>query len=221
MALFVRVQRAHNLGKAKAHVKYIAFRSREMPGEERGAFDRRTDHADVARFNDKLDDYMTRHPAATKMYKMTVSLSEQEFRGMGLTSWKPIVREVMANLEQKWGREFQWIASEHMAKGHPHVHIAIKGTCVDQTGRYRQLRLDKDHLKDIKKEFGRVIERTRTQEMERDRSREMSRGDTFLRALEVALRALSRPDREDDYEQEHQAWLRRRREPDRGDDRGR
>jgi type IV secretory pathway VirD2 relaxase len=223
VAQFVKVARAANLGKARAHVKYIAFRSRELPQEERGAFDKRTDHADVGRFNEKLEDYMTRHPMANKAYKMTVSLSEREFRERGLTSWKPIVREVMANLEKQWGREFQWIASEHMAKGHPHVHIVIKATCVDQTGRYRQLRLDKADLQDIKKEFGRVLERYRVHEREQERDRSLSRGDMLMRAFESALRALSGAAREDDHdsEQEHQKWLRKQRDRARDDDRGR
>jgi len=117
VALYVRVQRSKDLGKAKAHVNYIAFRSRETPQEERGASSRSSDHADVAKFRDNLEDHMTRHPMATKAYKMTISLSEKEFRELGLTSWKPIVREAMANLEQEWGRKLQWIAWSTWRRG--------------------------------------------------------------------------------------------------------
>jgi hypothetical protein len=222
MALYVRVQRAKHLGKAKAHVNYIAFRSRENVGEERGAFGRSSDHADVAKFRENLGDHMTRHPMATKAYKLTISLSEKEFRELGLTGWKPMVREAIGNLEKEWGRQLQWMASEHMAKGHPHVHIVIKATAWHDTGRYGQLRLDKQHIQDIKKEFGRVIERHRERPKEQDRSMERSFGDTMLRAVEMALRALSRTDRdEDEHEMEraHQRWLRRQRSRD--DDRGR
>jgi type IV secretory pathway VirD2 relaxase len=176
----------------------------------------------VAKFRDNLGDHMTRHEMATKAYKLTISLSEKEFRELGLTSWKPIVREAMANLEKEWGRQFQWIASEHMAKGHPHVHIVIKATVWHDTGRYGQLRLDKQHIQDIKKEFGRVIERHRERPKEQERSVERSFADTMLRAVEVALRSLSRLDRDDDeheIERAHQRWLRQQRSRD--DDRGR
>jgi len=221
MGLFVRVQRCRDLGKAKAHVNYIAFRSREMPEEERGAFGKTSDHADVAKFRDNLGDHMTRHPMATKAYKMTISLSEKEFRELGLSSWKPIVREAMANLEKEWGRQFQWIASEHMAKGHPHVHIVIKATAWHETRRYGQLRLDKQHLQDIKKEFGRVLDRHRERSKEQERAPGRTYADILLRAVEGALRALSRSDRDEDeheIERAHQRWLRQR---SRDDDRGR
>jgi type IV secretory pathway VirD2 relaxase len=216
----MKVKLCRDAGKARAHVNYIAFRSRETPGEERGAFDQRSDHANVERFNENLEDRLTRHPMANKAYKLTLSLSEKEFRERGLTSWKPVVREAMANLQKQWGREFQWIASEHMAKGHPHVHIVIKATCVDESGRFRQLRLDKQHLLDVKREVNRVIERHRVRDQERFHSH--SRGDTFLRAFETALRALTRHDREEEQELEmaHQRWLRGR-SRDRDDDRGR
>ena len=218
MALFVKVKLCRDLGRARAHVKYIAFRSRETPQEERGAFDKRTDHADVARFNDNLEDRLTRHPMANKAYKVTMSLSEREFRQLGLTSWKPVVREAMVNLQQKWGKQFEWIASEHMAKGHPHVHIAIKATCQEEAGRCRQLRLDKVHLQELKHEVARIIERDRPRVQERDHSREM--GDTLYRAFDAALRALVSHDKEEEHEAEraHQRWLRRR-SPD--NDRGR
>jgi hypothetical protein len=217
MGLFVKVKRCFDLGKAKAHVNYIAFRSREAPGEERGAFDQQHDHADVGRFRDNLEDPLTRHPMANKAYKLTISLSDREFRERGLTSWKPVIREAMENLERKWGRQLDWIAAEHMAQGHPHVHIVVKGTCIDEAGRRRQLRLDKVHLQELKREIGRVIEKDRP----RERERSLARADTLMRAFEAALRALSRPDREEEYEREseHQRWLRRR--PARDDDRGR
>ncbi|HLN61945.1 MAG TPA: hypothetical protein VK464_10390 [Symbiobacteriaceae bacterium] len=217
MGLFVKVKRSFDVGKAKAHVNYIAFRSREAPGEERGAFDRDHDHADVTRFREHLEDPLTRHPMATKAYKLTISLSDREFRALGLTSWKPVVREAMENLERKWGRQLDWIAAEHMAKGHPHVHVVIKGTCVDSTGRERQLRLDKVHLQELKQEIRWVAEKNRS--LERERS--MAKTDTLMRAFEAALRALSQPDHEEEHEREteHQRWLRGRRSRD--DDRGR
>lgn len=218
MALFVRVKRCFDLGKARAHVNYIAFRSRETPAEPRGAFDAHRDHADVRPFADSLEDRLTRHPMANKAYKVTISLSEREFRQMGMTSWKPVVREAMANLQQRWGKEFDWIASEHMAKGHPHVHVVIKATFRDETGRYRQLRLDKQHLAELRQEISRIVERDRPRVVERPATRSM--GDSLVRGFERVLMALAAQEREDEYEIEraHQRWLRGR---SRDDDRGR
>ncbi|MFZ5817464.1 MAG: relaxase/mobilization nuclease domain-containing protein [Bacillota bacterium] len=218
MALFVKVKRSMDLGKARAHVNYIAFRSRETPAEQRGAFDAHRDRADARLFAESLDDRLTRHPMATKAYKVTISLSEREFRQLGLTSWKPVVREAMANLQQRWGKEFDWIASEHMARGHPHVHIVIKATCRDGTGRLRQLRLDRQHLAELRQDVGRIIERDRPRAV--DRSSARFNGDTLLRGFERVLMALAAREREDEHENEraHQRWLRSR---SRDDDRGR
>jgi len=216
MGLFMRVSLCRHAAKAKAHVKYIAFRSREGPLEERGAFDRNSDHADVGRFNDNLEDHLTRHPMANKAYKVTLSLSEREFGQRGMTSWKTVVREAMENLQKQWGMEFQWIAAEHMAKGHPHVHIVIKAVGQDESGRFRQLRLDKQRLEELRREVDRVIERRRPREQERL----LSRADTFLRDMEAALRSLSRHDQDEDREWEHQLWLRGR-SRSRDDGRGR
>jgi hypothetical protein len=221
MPLFVKVKRCHDLGKAQAHVKYIAFRSRETPADERGAFDARSNHADVKAFYERLDDRLTRHPMAPKAYKVTISLSEREFDGRGMTSWRPVVRKAMEILQQRWGRRFDWIAAEHMAKGHPHVHIVIKATCFDESGRYRQLRLDKEHLKELRQEIDRILERDRPRELEREfRSRSMA--ETLYRGFERALTALLKADREEEQEIEraHQRWLRGR-DRDSDDGRGR
>jgi hypothetical protein len=220
MALYVRVKLCRDLGKAKAHVKYIAFRSRETAGEQRGAFTARSDHAEVGEFADQLGDRLTRHPMANKAYKMHFSLSEREFRQLGLTSWKPIVREAMENLQHKWGKEFDWIAAEHMAKGHPHVHLVIKAVYRDESGRHRQLRLDKQHLEELKREIDRVIERHRLREQ--DRSRPLQIADTLLRAFDRALREIIGSEREEEheFEQAHPRRLRRR-PPRDSDDRGR
>lgn len=210
MGLYMRVKLCRHLGKARAHVKYIAFRSREAPGESRGAFDGHRDHVDVLRFSENLEDRLTRHPMANKAYKMHLSLSEKEFRELGLTSWKPVVREAMENLQRQWGARFEWIAAEHMAKGHPHVHIAIKATCRDEEGRERQLRLDKEHLRDMKREVGRIIERDRSRD--RERPLVVDRDDVWLRTFDGFLQAIVQEERANsgEIEREHQRWLHQR-----------
>lgn len=60
-------------------------------------------------------------------------------------SWKPTVREAKENLQERWGHRFDCIALEHMANGHPLVHLVIKATCVDERFNQRQPRLDQSN----------------------------------------------------------------------------
>jgi type IV secretory pathway VirD2 relaxase len=199
MGLYLRVGLCRNLAKVRAHVNYIVFRSREAKDEERGAFSSRSDHADVREFRDNLADPLTRHSMANKAYKLTISLSEREFQQRQLESWKPIVREAMDALQKQWGRSFRWIASEHMAKGHPHVHVVIKATCLDDHHRWRQLRLDKGHLMDMRRELGRCLDRHRPRTMAREplgRSLGLTMVDALLAALQRHVRAMERQQEE-------------------------
>lgn len=208
-----------DIGKARAHVNYIAFRSREREFEDRGAFSRVSDHADVRAFNERLEDHATRHPMANKAYKIHISLSEREFRERELTSWKPIVREAMENLEKRWGVRLQWIAAEHMARGHPHVHIVLKAAHVNDRYQHRQLRVDPERLKDLRQEVDRSLERQRPRVQERPRGLDLSRGDMMLRIFDIFLRGLEKAAQESEREQERELEYRRRRSRD--DDRDR
>jgi hypothetical protein len=143
-------------------VRYITYRSREQAQEERTSFDAKNDRADVKAFNDRLEDPVNRHHMATKAYKITFSLSRDEFQKTGLESWKPVIREAMANLEARWGKQLDWIASEHRTVDHPHCHVVVRAGYTDSTGRSRQLRINREQLKGVRREVGRIVAREKT-----------------------------------------------------------
>lgn len=159
--VFVKTRFTNKIGAAKAHIRYIAFRSREVPGNEKGIFDRDQDHAQVDKFLKRLDDRLTRHPEVPKLHKLVLSFSEEQWKNCGYTSWKPIAREVMDKFEQRTGKRVEWVGAEHMAKGHPHCHIAMKATYTDKDGKEHRLRLTKADVKVFKEEMRRIYERDR------------------------------------------------------------
>jgi hypothetical protein len=159
--VFVKTRFTNKLGAAKAHIRYIAFRSREVPENEKGIFDREQDHAQVDKFIKRLDDKLTRHPEVPKLHKLVLSFSDEQWRNCGYTSWKPIAREVMEAFEKRTGKQVEWVGAEHMAKGHPHCHIAMKATYRDKDGKEHRLRLTKDDVKVFKEEMRRIYERDR------------------------------------------------------------
>jgi len=141
-----------NLKAARKSVRYYCFRSRElqMPGAARvGAFNRATDSADVAAFNRRLDDPLTRDPKIAKMHRLMFSLSQQAWDRCGLESWKPIVREALADFERRQGIRLDWIAAEHLNPYHPHVHVAIKSVYTTEDDRHRRLRLTNRHREEL------------------------------------------------------------------------
>lgn len=220
MGLYARGRFTRSLPRARAHVRYIAFRSREIPEDRLGAFNARSDHAEVKTFMDRLEDPLTRHPQAVKAYTLFFSLSQDEFRRAGLESWKPVIREAMATLQTKWGREFDWIAAEHMVEGHPHCHVTIKAVCTTERGTRRQLRLTKERIADLKQEVGRIISRERDRHQELTRKPELGRGHDLERAFLRALDTIAREEEQANREAERYRPPVRRR-PARGDDRGR
>lgn len=231
--LYLRVTPVRSVGKLQAHIRYIAFRSRELPTDGRGVFGARTDHAEVATFSQRLPHFVTRHEMATKGYKVILSLSGAEFRRLGLTSWKPVVRDAMANLENRWGCKLDWIGAEHMIRRHPHCHLVIRAVRQDEHGKYRQLRLSKDHLADIRGEVGRILtrEQSRTQELERAPAREhgLERGDAgrdlggaLIRSFVASLRTAEREIERDAAQQRTVDQRRRQKQRDwRAEERGR
>lgn len=160
-AVFVKVGFSNKLGAAKAHVRYIAFRSRDMPEQDRGVFDRDHDHAQVDKFIKSLDDPLTRHPQVAKVHKVILSFSQAQWDNCGYASWKPLAREVMQRFEERTGKRLEWVAAEHLKKGHPHCHVAIKSVWTDEQGKRHRLRFGKEDMKVLKEEMRRVYERDR------------------------------------------------------------
>lgn len=221
--VFVKHTYTTKLGAGQAHTRYIAFRSRDMPDQDRGAFSRDRDHAQVDSFNRSLDHRLIRHPQVATLHKVVLSLREDQWRATEWTSWKPAVREVMARFETATGKRLNWIAAEHMTRGHPHCHVAIAGVCRDQMGQERRLRITMREIKILQEEFQRIYERDRvlhrSVEQELDREQERIERPVIGRVagdlLRKLVQAVNRENRRHQLERE-MAERQRERERERG-----
>lgn len=238
MPATVKMTFTKHLDRAAKSVRYYAFRSHEVPRAERGAFSRSSEHADIRRFTNGLRHSLTEDTRGRnghvrqypKMHRLLFSLSRDEFQKSGLTSWKPVVREVLAEWERAKGIRLEWIASEHPSPTHPHVHIAIKSVYRDLAGREHRLFVNRDTLNQLRIGVRMVVRRHREQhwrqiEEQRAIEREARAAEQNLqRAMEQAMRSLvrdlDRMAREEERPLEPQPRLRRR-QPVRDDrDRG-
>lgn len=153
---FYRDPGMHKSGKKKTRkienaVRYITFRSRELhENKEYGLFGKDTDYANIRDFLDKIkSDKAIKHPRAVKAHELVISFRQDDYNRLGI-DYKKLTRQIMSELEKKKGMKLEWVASEHLRVGHPHVHIIIKSTGIDQEGKTRRLKLDiprKDHAK--------------------------------------------------------------------------
>lgn len=206
--LILKINYTKHLDRARKSVRYHAFRTREVPREQLGMFDRDRDHADVAPFLESLDDPLTR-PKQTRggtvyrpvMHRLMFSLSRQEFESCGLTSWKPVIREALGAFERYHGIRLEWIAAEHQSQTHPHVHVDIKSVAVGPDGQPRRLRITQEMRQHLRWAVEGIIRRERERiREERAQQRAIQRGfDRFLDSILHSLsRELGRAAREDD-----------------------
>ena len=151
----------NDLKRDQSHIRYIAFRTRENREDTRGVFNALHDHADVKTFINNLNDRITRHPRSPKLHRIYVSLSQDEYSKLMQPDYKNIVRQAIAEFERRKGIKLEWVAAEHYARGHPHVHIAIKATYTDLSGAKHHLLLRYDDIKMLRSCFDREVDRYR------------------------------------------------------------
>lgn len=217
--VFLKINYTTNLEAARRSVRYHAFRSRESEEERKGVFDRRSDHASIDRFLDRLNDPLTRdwttrkgrRITPAKMHRLIFSLRRRDFDAAGLTSWKPIIREALARFETEQGIRLDWVAAEHLSATHPHVHVDIKSVYTASDGTRHRLKIRGDWRIALKKAVDQVLAR------ELERAREERRQQRELdRAIESITKDLLRGLREAGRDQEHDPaplGPRRRRHP--------
>lgn len=207
--LILKINYTKYLDRARKSVRYHAFRTREVPREQRGMFDRDRDHADVARFIEALDDPLTK-PKETRrgtihypvMHRLMFSLSRQEFEACGLTSWKPVIREALGAFERYHGIRLEWIAAEHQSRTHPHVHVDIKSVVMGPDGNPRRLRITQELRQHLRWAVEGILRRERERlRAEREQERAIQRGmERFLDSMLHSLaRGLGQAAREDEH----------------------
>ncbi|HEY3365997.1 MAG TPA: hypothetical protein VGK74_13150 [Symbiobacteriaceae bacterium] len=229
--LVLKINYTKSLDRAAKSVRYHAFRTREVPIDERGMFNRSTDHADIKAFIRSLDDPLTRDRTTRggrviqppKMHRLMFSLRRRDFVACGFTSWKPVIREALESFEREQGIKLDWVAAEHLSATHPHAHVDVKSVYTAPDGTRHRLVITQDMRLALKAAVERVIERERTRA---DEERRQQRAfDKAVRDLTMALvRGLREAGRADERETDSLVHRRpkRRPQPDRDtDDRGR
>ncbi|MFZ5823882.1 MAG: hypothetical protein ACOY94_06080 [Bacillota bacterium] len=227
--LVLKINYTTSLDRAAKSVRYHAFRSRELPAEGKGIFDRTSDHADVGRFVRSLDDPLTQDrvtrrgrviPTA-KLHRLMFSLSRREFESCGFTSWKPVIREALEHFERYHGIKLEWVAAEHQSATHPHVHVDIKSVYTAADGTRHRLVITNEMRKHLRWAVEGVMKRERTRYQEERRQHKAF--DRAVRDLTVdltrgllkGLRDATREDGPDPLGKQN----RRRRRPERDDER--
>jgi len=229
--LLLKINYTTSLDRAAKSVRYHAFRSRELPAEGKGIFDRTSDHADVRKFVRSLDDPLTQDrvtrrgkviPTA-KMHRLMFSLSRREFESCGFTSWKPVIREALEHFERYHGIKLEWVAAEHQSGTHPHVHVDIKSVYTAADGTRHRLVITNEMRLHLRYAVEGIMKREREiHQEERRQARAMDKalGD-LTRDLTRGLMGLLRDAARDDPDPLNQTRRRRPRRDERDDDDGR
>lgn len=154
-----------NISQVKAHAKYIGFRSRELPEEEKGFFDKDNDKfADYKKFIKRIESNRAiRHPNAVKAHKLIFSLKEVDYNAYKRSGkdYKDLIRNTLKEYEEKHNVKLDWIASLHNSEGHPHAHVIIKAVSdiKDKDGRFKRIYLKKEDFKELKGIFDKEFDK--------------------------------------------------------------
>lgn len=180
IAEFVSTKFKKNLGEAKNHVRYIAFRARET-NEKYGLWDEEKEQVSVEEFCSSLEDKRTSHSSIAKIHTVLFSMSGDEWNRSEFQdgNYKEMIRNIMKDFQLSKGITLSWVAAEHNEKGHPHVHVAIKSVYKDGDGVERRLNISKEDREWFKDAFRQEKNRIRGYELEPperefDRSKRMN-----------------------------------------------
>lgn len=158
------------VGRAKGHIKYMEA-NREIHRNKPQLFNGEREHINRRDFFDRLEG---QPKSGVVLHKMVITLSEDE-RDRLKINLKQLARDTMASFETKINRRLDWVAAIHDDKGHPHVHIAIRGRDMDgkQVGIFpihvKQLKEIADREKTRQAEHTRGIDRSLIKEYQRER----------------------------------------------------
>jgi type IV secretory pathway VirD2 relaxase len=115
-------QRTGDLGAAKAHLRYIQRDGITRDGLPGRLYDATSDDVDGGAFLDRSE-------GDPHQFRFIVS-PEDSAR---LQDLKPLIRDLMRQMEQDLDTGLDWVAIDHFNTGHPHTHIVIRGR--DDQGR--------------------------------------------------------------------------------------
>lgn len=109
-------QRAGELGPARAHLRYIQRDGVTREGSPGRLYDAGSDDADGHAF-------LERSEHDPHQFRFIVSAEDSE----RLADLKPVIRDLMQQMERDLGTKLDWIAVDHFNTGHPHTHVVVRG----------------------------------------------------------------------------------------------
>ena len=101
---------------SRAHLHYIQRDSATPDGAPGGLYSADRDVADGAAF-------VERGSGDRHQFRFIVSAED----GDQYPDLKPLVRRLMAQMEEDLGTKLDWVAADHRDTGHPHSHIMLRG----------------------------------------------------------------------------------------------
>ncbi len=111
-----------DLGAARAHLNYIQRDGVTREGSPGSAYDANRDVVDQGAFLDR---------SKGDPHQFRIILSPED--GDRLHDLKPLVRDLLGQMERDLHTKLDWVAVDHFNTGHPHSHIVIRGK--DDQGR--------------------------------------------------------------------------------------
>jgi len=109
-------QGAGELGAARAHLRYIQRDGVTREGNPGRLYDAVTDEADGNAF-------LQRSAQDPHQFRFIVSAEDSD----RIADLKPVIRDLMQQMEKDLGTKLDWIGVDHFNTGHPHTHIIIRG----------------------------------------------------------------------------------------------
>jgi type IV secretory pathway VirD2 relaxase len=104
------------LAGAQAHLRYIERDGTTREGERGDLYDALDDQVDRNAF-------LEVSRADRHQFRFIVSAED----GADYDDLKPLVRRLMARMEEDLGTRLEWVAVDHHNTGHPHTHIILRG----------------------------------------------------------------------------------------------
>jgi type IV secretory pathway VirD2 relaxase len=109
-------QKSGELGAARAHLRYIQRDGVTRDGNPGHLYDATSDDVDGHAF-------LERSEHDPHQFRFIISTEDSE----RLADLKPVIRDLLRQLERDLGTKLDWIAVDHFNTGHPHTHIVIRG----------------------------------------------------------------------------------------------
>lgn len=105
-----------DLGPARAHLRYILRDGTTREGEPGRLYNAQGERADAETF-------LARSEGDPHQFRFIVSIEDSA----QLADLKPVIRDLMRQMEQDLGTRLDWVAVDHFNTGHPHTHVAMRG----------------------------------------------------------------------------------------------